>query len=60
MDKNISLSLTLEQVNIVLAALGDVSYTKSAPVIDAIKGQAIPQLQQETPEQPVSNLDADK
>lgn len=40
---NISLTLTLEQVNIVMTALGNAPYVTVAPVIMEIQRQATPQ-----------------
>lgn len=45
MEQTINLSLGLQEVNAILEALGALPYTKSAPLIESIKAQAIPQLQ---------------
>lgn len=37
--------LTLEQTNVILAALGKIPYEAAAPVVDVIRQQAQPQLQ---------------
>lgn len=44
-EQVIKLELTLEQVNQILEAVGAFPYTKAAPLVEAIRGQAIPQLQ---------------
>ena len=47
MNENIKLDLTLEEVNIVLNALGELAAKVSKPVIQKIQEQAQPQV---TPE----------
>ena len=47
MNENITLDLTLEEVNIVLNALGELAAKGSMPVIQKIQEQAQPQV---TPE----------
>ena len=42
----LNFQLTLDETNIILAALGKVPYEASAPVIDKLRQQAQPQLQQ--------------
>jgi hypothetical protein len=46
---SIKLDLTIEQVNGVLIALGKAPYEMAQPIIDAIKSQAIPQVQAVAP-----------
>ncbi len=47
MNENIKLDLTLEEVNIVLNALGELAAKVSMPVIQKVQEQATPQV---TPE----------
>ena len=47
MNENIKLDLTLEEVNIVLNALGELAAKVSMPVIQKLQQQATPQV---TPE----------
>lgn len=42
---NLTFNLTLDQTNVILAALGKQSFETVAPVIDSIRQQAQPQLQ---------------
>lgn len=42
---NLTFTLTLDQTNVILAALGKQSFETVAPVIDSIRQQAQPQLQ---------------
>lgn len=44
MNENIKLDLTLEEVNIVLNALGELAAKVSMPVIQKIQEQAQPQV----------------
>lgn len=46
----IKFELKLEEVNVILAALGKVPFEVSAPVIDTIRKQAQPQLAQKDDE----------
>ena len=50
---NLNFTLTLDQTNVILAALGKQPFETVAPIVDAIRQQAQPQLQaaeqQETP-----------
>lgn len=41
---NITLTFTLDETNALLTALGQLPYTQSAPLIQAIHSQAIPQI----------------
>jgi hypothetical protein len=41
---NLTFTLTLDQTNVILAALGKQSFETVAPVIDTIRQQAQPQL----------------
>jgi hypothetical protein len=47
MNENIKLDLTLEEVNVVLNALGELAAKVSMPVIQKVQEQATPQV---TPE----------
>jgi hypothetical protein len=49
---NITLTLTLAQVNIVMAALGKAPYEAVADTIQAIREQAIPQVPMPKVEEP--------
>ena len=44
---NITLTLTLTQVNIIMAALGKAPYEAVADVVQAIREQAVPQVPKE-------------
>jgi hypothetical protein len=44
-QQEITIKLTVEQVNAILDALGEMPFKRSAPVIDAVRSQAIAQLQ---------------
>jgi hypothetical protein len=44
-EAQITLSLSLEQINLIFAALEQLPYRQVFPTIEAIKGQAIPQIQ---------------
>jgi len=48
----LKLNLSLEQINIILAALGKIPYEAAAPVVDAIRQQAQPQLQAQEEQPP--------
>ena len=43
----IKLELSIEEVNGILAALGKTPYEFSQPIIDKIKQQAVPQVQEQ-------------
>ncbi len=45
-------TLDLDQVNVILAALGKIPYEAAAPVVDAIRQQAQPQLQAQEEQKP--------
>jgi len=45
----IKLELTLDEVNAVLNALGNMPYAQVAPLVEKIKEQAVPQLPVPTP-----------
>lgn len=47
-EQTIKLELTLDQVNQILEAVGTIAYAKAAPLVESIRGQAIPQLQQQS------------
>jgi len=47
-----NLDLSLEEVNIILSALGKAPYEAVFEVVNKIKSQALPQLKQKTSEQP--------
>lgn len=44
---NLKFELNLDETNIILAALGKMPYEASAPVVDKLRQQAQPQLQQQ-------------
>jgi hypothetical protein len=48
----LTLKFSLEQVNIILAALGKQPFETVAPLIDSIRGQAQPQLQAQEEQPP--------
>jgi hypothetical protein len=48
----LKLNLSLEQINIILAGLGKIPYEAAAPVVDAIRQQAQPQLQAQEEQPP--------
>ena len=41
----LTFKLTLDETNVILAALGKVPYEAAAPVVDKLRQQAQPQLQ---------------
>lgn len=41
----IKLSLTLEELNAVMQALGNMPYAQIAPLVEKVRGQAVPQVQ---------------
>jgi hypothetical protein len=45
MKPQITLNLTIDQVNLVIGALAKAPYEQVADVINEIRGQAIPQVQ---------------
>lgn len=47
----LNFNLTLDETNVILAALGKLPYEAAAPVIDKLRQQAQPQLQQAPQEQ---------
>jgi hypothetical protein len=47
----LNFNLTLDETNVILAALGKLPYEAAAPVIDKLRQQAQPQLQQ-APQEP--------
>lgn len=47
----IKLTLDLNELNLVMGALGNVPYIQSAPVIDKIRAQAQPQVEQQPKEE---------
>lgn len=49
---NITLNFTIDEVNALLTALGQLPYTQSAPLIQAIHTQAIPQVPAANSEEP--------
>ena len=54
---NLTFTLSFDETNIILAALGKIPYEAAAPVVDKLRQQAAPQLQvqaeqQEQVEQP--------
>ena len=44
LNKKLTFTFTVEEANGILAVLGELPYTKSAAIIQAIQMQAIPQL----------------
>lgn len=42
---DISITLNLDEVNVVMQGLGQLPYAQVSPVVDKIRGQAIPQVQ---------------
>jgi hypothetical protein len=42
---DISIQLTLDEVNVVMQGLGQLPYAQVSPVVDKIRGQVIPQVQ---------------
>lgn len=46
-DKKIALQLDLNELNVVMAGLGKLPYETSFQVIDVIRGQVGPQLQEQ-------------
>lgn len=56
----IKLELTLDEVNKVLQSLGNAPYSQVFELVEKIKGQAIPQIQQtESTENPVEKVEAE-
>jgi len=52
---NITLNFTLDETNALLTALGQLPYTQSFQLIQAIHAQAIPQIPANTEEPEVAN-----
>ena len=46
----IKLSLTIEELNGVMQALGNMPYVQAAPLVDKIRAQAQPQLKTSEPD----------
>ena len=46
MDNKINLSFTLDEVNAILGNLGKLPYESVFPLIESIRNQALPQLQE--------------
>jgi len=42
---DISITLNLDEVNVVMQGLGQLPYAQVSPLVDKIRGQAIPQVQ---------------
>ena len=49
---NITLNFTIDEVNALLTALGQLPYVQAAPLIQAIHNQAIPQVPAANTEEP--------
>jgi len=53
---DITIQLSLDELNVVMSGLGQLPYAQVSPLVDKIRGQAIPQVQQQaatqTPLQP--------
>lgn len=47
MNKKISLELDINDLNVIMAGLGKLPYETSFQVIDTIRGQVAPQLQEQ-------------
>jgi len=45
----IKLSLTLEELNAVMQALGNMPYAQIAPLVEKVRAQAVPQVQAQEP-----------
>jgi hypothetical protein len=52
---NITLNFSLDEINALLTALGQLPYSQSAPLIQSIHAQAIPQIPVNNPEPEVVN-----
>lgn len=46
----VTLKLTLDNVNLILGTLGEAPYKLSSPLVDNIKAQVVPQLQAAQPD----------
>ena len=44
----ITLSLTLDEINVILGGIGGLPYTQVATLIENIRGQAMPQVSSQT------------
>jgi len=42
---DLTITLTLEELNVVMSGLGQLPYAQVSPLVDKIRGQAIPQVQ---------------
>jgi hypothetical protein len=42
---DISITLNLDELNVVMQGLGQLPYAQVSPLVDKIRGQAIPQVQ---------------
>jgi len=49
---DIKLKFTIDEINALLTALGQLPYTQSAPLIQSIHNQAIPQISAANTEEP--------
>lgn len=49
METKVSLSLSVEAINVVLASLGKMPYESVFTVVEEIRKQATPQIQQQQP-----------
>jgi hypothetical protein len=50
----IKLELTLDEVNQIMAALGNMPYAQIAPLVEKVKEQAVPQLPVPSPKEDVA------
>ena len=48
-NQTLTFTLTVEQANLILQALGEVPFKVSAPLVQELQKQAAEQLQQEAP-----------
>jgi hypothetical protein len=55
MEKNINLSLNVDQLNLIFGALSEIPFKLSAKIIDELNRQIAPQLQQ-APQQAPENF----
>lgn len=56
----IKLELTLDEINAILNSLGNLPYSQVSLLIEKVRGQAIPQLQQNQPEEQEEPKDESK
>ena len=42
---DLTITLTLDELNVVMQGLGQLPYAQVSPLVDKIRGQAIPQVQ---------------